>query len=153
MNLHFLTQNQKNKILKQLKLQFGITKIPFNLIKVGKERIVALSENIDGKQIEKIQNVSIIEGIGVYFSKEMNNEIRLSIEGTHLFKDQILKNIFELNAEQAQQWMSGNEIQVKTNKNTFLVMKYKDDFLGTGKASENKITNFIPKARRLKIKD
>ena len=31
-------------------------------------------------------------------------------------------------------------------------MKYKDNFLGTGKASENKISNFIPKNRRLKEK-
>ena len=28
-------------------------------------------------------------------------------------------------------------------------MKYKDDFLGSGKASEKKISNFIPKNRRL----
>jgi len=32
-------------------------------------------------------------------------------------------------------------------------MKYKNDFLGTGKASENKIGNFIPKNRRLKHKE
>jgi len=31
-------------------------------------------------------------------------------------------------------------------------MKYENDMLGTGKASEEKITNFIPKSRRLKDK-
>ncbi len=35
----------------------------------------------------------------------------------------------------------------------FIIMKYKNDFLGTGKASENKITNFVPKTRRLRQKD
>ncbi len=34
----------------------------------------------------------------------------------------------------------------------FVVIKYKSDFLGTGKASENKISNFIPKNRRLREK-
>ncbi len=34
----------------------------------------------------------------------------------------------------------------------FVVIKHKKDFLGTGKASENKISNFIPKNRRLREK-
>jgi len=32
-------------------------------------------------------------------------------------------------------------------------MKFKDDFLGTGKISESKISNFVPKGRRLKYKE
>ncbi len=43
----------------------------------------------------------------------------------------------------------GGKARVKPERG-FLVMKYKDNFLGTGKASENKISNFIPKNRRLK---
>ena len=38
-------------------------------------------------------------------------------------------------------------------KKGFVIMKCEDDFLGTGKASENKIGNFIPKNRRLKYKE
>jgi len=49
--------------------------------------------------------------------------------------------------------MSGNELNIKIGGKDFLVMKYKNNFLGTGKASENKITNFIPKSRRLKNKN
>ena len=44
----------------------------------------------------------------------------------------------------------GRDKSVKQKLHGFLIMKYKDDLLGTGKASENKITNFIPKSRRLK---
>ena len=32
-------------------------------------------------------------------------------------------------------------------------MKFKNDILGTGKISENKISNFVPKSRRLKFKE
>jgi NOL1/NOP2/fmu family ribosome biogenesis protein len=33
-----------------------------------------------------------------------------------------------------------------------VAIRYKEDFLGCGKASESKISNFIPKSRRLKLK-
>ena len=49
--------------------------------------------------------------------------------------------------------MSGSEILIKTNLKGFVIIKHKKDFLGSGKASENKIGNFIPKERRLKKRD
>lgn len=39
-----------------------------------------------------------------------------------------------------------------TKPHGFVVIKFKDDFLGCGKSSAEKITNFIPKSRRLKEK-
>ena len=65
---------------------------------------------------------------------------------------EITKNIFSLNSEQAEQWMKGHELQIKTGMKGFVAIKYEEDFLGTGKASENKIGNFIPKNRRLREK-
>ena len=75
-----------------------------------------------------------------------------AIESDHkpLVKHQITKNIFDLNDEQAEQWMKGQELNIESGKKGFVVMKYREDFLGTGKASAEKISNFIPKARRLK---
>ena len=83
----------------------------------------------------------------------MDNKIRLSIEGVQLLKDQITKNIFEINDEQLELWMKGNELNIKTGKNDFLIMKHNNDFVGCGKASAEKITNFIPKNRRLREKN
>ena len=80
-------------------------------------------------------------------------EMRLSIDGIHLLQDQITKNMFELNEEQMLEWMHGSELQIKSGEKGFLIMKYKEDFLGTGKASEEKISNFIPKNRRLRFKE
>jgi NOL1/NOP2/fmu family ribosome biogenesis protein len=77
----------------------------------------------------------------------------LSIEGTQLLKDQITKNIFELDEKQAEQWMMGQELNLTTGKKGFYIIKFKDDLLGTGKISENKISNFVPKSRRLKYKE
>ncbi len=151
--LKILNKNEKQEIIRKLKLQFGITDISGTFLKSGTERLFLFQGEYSHKKIKNIDNSRMgLERIGIYFAKFQNNEIRLSIEATHILKDQIKKNIFELNKEQVQQWMSGQELNIQTNKKTFLVMKHKEDFLGCGKASEHKISNFIPKSRRLKIK-
>src|SRR3989344_3936107 len=76
--------------------------------------------------------------------------IRLSIEGSQILKNEITKNLVELNKEEVETWMMGHELIKKTGINGFVIMKYEKDMLGTGKASSDKITNFIPKSRRLK---
>ena len=148
-----LNNHQKKEILKGLNEQFGIKEIPqgINLIQPGSEKIFAFSGDL--KLLEKLEKLKInVAGAGNYLAKEERGEIRLSIEGTNLFKNQITKNIFELDDKQIDDWMKGHELNINTGKKGFLIMKYKKDFLGTGKASENKISNFVPKERRLKEK-
>ena len=148
--MKFLNKNEKNEILQKLNEQFGIVEIPWVLIRWG-ERIVAFSGDADEREIEKIRESAVVEGIGLYLAKEEYG-IRLSIEATQLLKDQITKNIFEMNKEQMNEWMRGNELNIKTGQKGFLAMRYNNDFLGCGKASENKISNFVPKERRIKEK-
>lgn len=151
--LKFFSKQEKEKLVRQLKEQFGIKEIPWKLAKFGKERIIIFSGEISEKEIFNLDNFARIEGIGVYFAKEQNDGIRPSIEGVHLLQEQITKNIFEMDEKQVEQWMMGQELNIATGKKGFFIMKYKNDFLGTGKVSENKITNFIPKNRRLKYKE
>ena len=152
MTLKILSINEKKKIEKSLKEQFGIIEISGLLVKRGEERIFLFQGNLSPKEITELEKIIPLERIGIYFAKMIRDEPKLSIEGAQILKDQIKKNMFELNKEQAEQWMSGQELNIKTGKRGFLIMKYKDDLLGCGKASEEKITNFIPKSRRLKIK-
>jgi NOL1/NOP2/fmu family ribosome biogenesis protein len=153
--LKFFDKREKEKLLRQLKEQFGIEKIPWEIAKLGKERIILFSGDISEKEIMNIDRIARIEGIGLYFAKidEKTKDLRLSIEGVQLMKEQITKNIFELDEKQAEQWMMGQELNIATGKKGFFIMKYKDDFLGTGKISAEKISNFIPKSRRLKYKE
>jgi NOL1/NOP2/fmu family ribosome biogenesis protein len=97
-----------------------------------------------------LKDVCFVERSGVYFAKDEERGIRLSIEGTQILKDQIKKNVVELDEVEMQTWMMGHEVRKKTGLRGFVVLKHGNDFLGTGKASEEKITNFIPKSRRLK---
>lgn len=148
--LRILNSREKSKIEKKLKEQFGIEKIPGLIAQRGKERLFLFQGNFTADEIKKLEDDVIIERVGIYFAKIIGEEIRLSIEGTFLLKEQVKKNIFEIPKEFVEDWMKGKDLQIKTGKRGFLVIKYGNDFLGCGKASEEKIGNFIPKNRRLK---
>jgi len=150
--MKFLNKKEKAEIERKLNEQFGIETIPGNLIKMGEERIFFYQGDLTENTIEELRQNVFIERAGVYFARDVDGFIRLSIEGSQILKDQITKNIFELNDELAEEWMKGHELPIATGKHCFLIMKHGEDFLGTGKASESKIGNFIPKNRRLREK-
>jgi len=152
MTIQILTKKERKEILEKLEDQYGIEKIQGILILVGKERIFLYQGNMNGEEIRNLEQTICIERIGTYIAKIQEDKIRLSIEGSQILKDSITKNIFDLNEEQATEWMMGRELGISSGKIDYLIMRYKNDFLGTGKASQNKITNFIPKNRRLKEK-
>lgn len=150
--LKILNENEKQEIVNKLNKQFGIKEIPGLILRRGAERLFLFQGSFNEGQIKKLEDKVPVDKVGVYFAKIIKDEIKLSIEGTHLLKNQIQKNIFELNKEETEQWMKGQELNIQTGKKGFLVMKYQNDFLGCGKASEKKIGNFIPKSRRLREK-
>lgn len=148
------TEKEKEDFLKKLKGQFGIEKIEGMLLQRGAERVFLYSGEMRKADIINLENNLPVERVGIYFAKifQPTGEIRLSIEGTQMLKEQIKKNIFELNEEQLDEWMKGRELNLSSGMKGFVIMKYKNDFLGCGKASQEKISNFIPKNRRLKEK-
>lgn len=152
--IKILNKQEKQEIEKQLGERFGIKSVQGMLLKLGQERIYLYSGNLNEKELKKLIVSVPIERLGVYFAKFVSgeNQVKLSIEGTHALKNQIKKNIFPLNEQQTEDWMHGRDLDIKTGKRGFLVISYKQDFLGSGKASEFKIGNFIPKSRRLRTK-
>ena len=152
MTLKILKINEKKKIEKSLQEQFEITEIKGLLVKRGEERLFLFQGNLSPKEITELEKTIPLERIGIYFAKIIRDEPKLSIEGVQVLKNQIKNNIFELNKEQTEQWMTGQELNIKTGKKGFIIIRYNDDLLGCGNASEEKITNFIPKSRRLKLK-
>lgn len=150
-----LNNKEKAEIVEQLNQQFGIKEISGVILQRGAERLFLFQGNFTINQIQNLEKTIPIERVGVYFAKIVpgENSIRLSIEGAHLFKEQIKKNIFELTDKQAENYLKGEEIYLKTpeKERGFKVIKYKSDFWGCGKASAEKISNFIPKQRRVKL--
>ena len=128
--IHILSNQETKEILSKLNEQFGIQKIPGRLIKIGKERIFLFNGDFSDEQIKNLEKIVFIEKIGIYVGAIFlpTGEIRLSIEGTQIFKDQITKNIFEINEEKFGNWMQGEELNIQTGLKGIIVIKYRNNF-------------------------
>jgi NOL1/NOP2/fmu family ribosome biogenesis protein len=153
MAIKILAEQEKAWIEKQLNEQFGIKKIPGKIAMIGKEKLFFFTGEFEDIKIRKLEQIAPVEKIGCYFAKIIGDNIKLTIEGTQRLKEQITTGVFEINEQQAEEWMKGRELNLKTELRGFVAIKHNADFLGCGKASENKITNFIPKSRRLKNRE
>jgi len=156
--IQILRGKNEKAILNLLTEQFGITDLNGKIMQKGEERLFLFQGSLNPGEVFELEKTLPIERVGTYIGKIQENRekqkaVRLSIEGSQIYKPQITKNIVELSKEQAEEWMMGREVLIKSGKHGFVIIKYKDDFLGCGNASEEKITNFIPKNRRLKSKE
>ena len=143
---------EKEKLIKELKEQFGINELPFLLLKSGKDKIRSFSGNLSTNEINELARNSNIETIGIYLLSEEKDGIRLSFSSTNInsIKQQISKNIIELDEKQKNEWLKGRDIFLDNNFHGFVVLKHNDDFIGCGKLSNGRIANFVPKERRIK---
>jgi 16S rRNA (cytosine1407-C5)-methyltransferase len=147
--MEIINSKEKKGILKQLNEQFGIIEIPYILLRFGKEKLRIYSGDFSPDELINLDKNLRIEIIGLYFAKQQDDGIRLTLDGISIFKNQITKNILELTDEQAEEWFRGHEILIQTDK-AFKILKNRGEFIGCGKATGEKIANFVPKERRVK---
>ena len=147
--MKILSSSQKKKITKQLNFQFGITSIPYLMLKFGKEKLRLYSGSLSKEELLKLDKNLRIETAGLYFAKQVNDGIRLTIDSSHVFQSQIKKNILTLTKEQSDDWFLGNDLLIRLDKN-FKILRYDNDFIGSGKSTGEKITNTLPKERRIR---
>lgn len=148
--MEFIKRREKDAILAELEESFGISKLPYLLIRTGKGRIRAFSGSLSKEEILKLSQELHIEVIGMYLAREENDGIRLSHDSVSILNPQITKNIIEVDEEQAQEWLKGKDLYIKTEKQGKVVIKNNDFLIGAGKLSQGRITNFVPKERRIK---
>ena len=147
--MKIIRSTPKKKIIQQLNEQYGISDLPYLLLQFGKEKIRLYSGSLSAEELNILDANLRIENMGLYFAKEQRDGIRLSLDGVQLIKNQITKNILKVDDEQAKEWLKGNDLLIKAD-NAFKIIKNNDEFLGCGKSTGEKITNFVPKERRIK---
>ncbi len=147
--------SEKDRIVDRL-AYYGIKKLPFLLIRFGKDKIRGYSGSLSTDEITSIDSSIGIEIMGLYLFHEYDEGIRLSLDALHLLKDQLAHNIIELDDSQAEEWFRGNDIQMTEQLSAetkgFKILKHKNNFIGCGKLTENRIVNCMPKERRIKGK-
>jgi len=144
-NYNVLNNKEIKKLLQQLNKQFGFSGTFPYLFFEKKDKIYILSKKYSSIDVSS----SKINSLGLYIAKREINGIRLSIEGSQLIGPNSKKNIIELDSPQ--EWLLGKDIENKQNAKSFVLIKYKDDFIGCGICKKDRILNFIPKSRRIKL--
>ena len=145
----FVKSAEKKSIIAELKENFGITDIPYLLIESGREKIRAFSGSLSKEEIVAIGSMTNVEGVGLYLLKKEETGIRLSFEALMMLKEQITKNILDIDDKQLELWIRGNDLDLSIPQGIYAV-RYNGDFLGCGKSNGSKIFNYVPKERRLK---
>lgn len=163
MKIQILDNSKKKKFIEGIE-NLGIKKIRELLIRVGSERLRAYSGNLSTEEIMDLWRILPIEGIGLYAGKDFidksgRREVRLSVDGMYIWKDQIRDRIIVLTKEQEEKWFRGRDVelnieqitQFKDTKGFVAVKSFNNkDFLGTGKIIGNILYGFLPKERRIK---
>lgn len=163
--LKFIFKTEKKKILEKLSY-YGIKELPYLLVYSGKEKIRGYSGNLSTEEIIKLNQEIGIDLMGMYLFHDYygDENLRLSFDAISALKDQITKNIIELNEKQESEFIKGNDILltkedeeffIKNNETKgFKIIKSKsannNEFIGTGKLAEGRIINYMPKERRLR---
>ncbi|WP_461864845.1 methyltransferase RsmF C-terminal domain-like protein [Thermococcus sp.] len=88
---------------------------------------------------------------GIYFGRIEADGIRLSIEGSFLVGPGAVRNILEIDDERALRYLSGEDIEIETELEGWIILKWGKYYLGTARLKNGRARNYIPKERRMKI--
>ena len=148
--MRILNKKAAKEILALIKKQWNSTiDLDYAFLEGKDNKIYLINKQFASISLEKLR----INKIGLYFGQILQNELRLSIEGSQLIGPKAKKNILEISQQETRAWLRGEDIPTKEKLKGFILIKHKDDFFGTGKFKKGKILNFVPKGRRIKSSD
>ena len=149
-NLRALATRDLKPIFNYLKDHWGVdTKFEWAWYQSAKNNLYVMSKDITKIDARKLR----INSVGLYIGELKGGKLRLSIEGSQLLGPHAKKNIVELDGKELRQWLRGEELDKPVKEQGFVILKSGNDFVGCGNVKEGKILNFVPKARRLLVRD
>jgi NOL1/NOP2/fmu family ribosome biogenesis protein len=158
MRIEVLSRARRKAILEEFG-KFGVSDVDETLIMTGSEKIRAFSGDLDREEIMALWRVLPVEGIGLYVGKDSFNrkrnshEVRLTLDGLHVWKDRVEDRIVDLDEGQEREWFLGRDVELREDQkveNGFVVVKAGVDFVGVGKVGNEgtMLFGFLPKERR-----
>lgn len=146
-----LNEKEVERIEKIIEKNYGVAPdfSDFVVFITSKEKIWIVT-----KKFLDFYNKIEMNAAGLYIGKlKRNDKIHLSLEGMHLFLKKANKNIVKLSEDNMKKFMQGFDVSefenINCDINNFVLVKHKEDFVGTGILREGKIENLLPKSRRI----
>jgi len=150
MNANFFNVKEKKELLEELENLYGIKYLNnYQFLETGKKKIRAFSGSLAKEEIKKLSQIIRIEIIGMYMVSKRDDQARINFDALPVLKNQIKKNIIEIDKEQLEKWIRGQDLEMQVQKGT-VVLKFEEDLVGIGKSNGEKIFNYIPKERKIK---
>jgi len=163
MNMQVMDNAKKKKFVAAVG-DFGIKKVDGTLIKSGKDKVRIFTGDLNREELYDLLHTLPIEGVGMYFGSDFINrsgihEIRMSVDGLLMMKDQVAERVLYLDEKQEEIWFLGEEQELgeeqkrEFSSGGFVVVKSggSDDIIGMGKvSSDGTLFNYLPKERRRK---
>lgn len=148
--MKFIKSREKKKILKELEEIYGVEELNYLLIETGKQKLRGFSGSLSKEEILELSEMARIEIIGMYLISRKDKDLRLSFDAVSLFRKQISKKVFEIDKENFEKWIRGFDLEVSCEKG-IVVLRFGGNLVGVGKSNGEKIFNYVPKERKLKI--
>ena len=146
-SLKFLNRKETKPILKLIGEQWGAeAELDYFFVKNNNNKIFIVSRKISEIEFERLR----INSLGLYLGELAKDGFRLSIEGSQIIGPSAKKNIADINNDELRKWLKGEDLEKETAAEGYAILRHEGDFVGCGKVKENKILNFVPKARRVK---
>ncbi|MEK6915059.1 MAG: hypothetical protein AABW89_00775 [Nanoarchaeota archaeon] len=149
MKVEFFDSKRRKKLLAELNETFGITELPKILFETGREKIRGFTGDLTIDELYTLDRLTNIEFMGIYLFRKDMQFMRLGFDGTILLKEQINKNVIEINIEQLEKWMVGHNLDIAVEKGIYVV-KNGDDVFGCAVSDGKHLINFVPKERRIR---
>ena len=118
----------------------------FAYLKSTKENVYLMSRWLAQLPLAQLR----INSVGLYVGEITNAEFRLSIEGSQIIGPKVTKNVVALEKKELEQWMRGEPVPKETTASGYVIIRYGDDYLGSGRVKDGQLLNFVPKTRRVK---
>jgi len=148
MNFKILNARDIRGILALIESQWDAKiKLDFVFLTDKNDKLYIINKEFVDLNLDKMR----IQSIGLYFGTILNGELRLSIEGSQIVGPKAKKNVIDMTDEQVKAWLKGEDIKAENKENVFVILKHNSDFIGTGKFRDDRVLNFVPKERRLKV--
>ena len=145
-----LNSKEIKQVHKLIEEQWGAKlKLDYGFLQNTKNRIFIITRGISSLDFSQLR----INSAGMYLCEIDDKGIRLSIEGSQIVGPHASNNIVEFDEAESRSWLKGEDIMKECDCKGFVIIKSKNDFIGSGKYSNGKILNYIGKTRRINSMD
>lgn len=150
--LIFLNKKERQKVFDALNECYGFEKFEiFEKYEIlsrenddDSEKIFLLSKNAVDIDFENLR----IDSMGLYFGEFKKGQFSLSIDGSHIIGKFCTRNVLDLEREQLNRYISGENVDF-SHEDSFVLVKFGNDYLGSARLKDNVLINNMPKERRV----